>query len=98
MERFKVGMKNYEVDIYKKHCKKGEKTHYLGMILCDSSVEKVKLFAIEVVAGMTFEEVFEKHSNEGVYYAMMNNKKMNDILGWELADELFSVSANVLKE
>lgn len=91
-------MKNYEVDIYKKHCKKSEKTHYLGMILCDSSIEKVSLFAIEVVAGMTFEEAFKKHKEEGLCYATLNNKKVDDIIGWELAEKLFTAQANVLRE
>ena len=91
-------MKDYEVDIYKKHCRKNEKNHYLGMILCDSSIEKVSLFAIEVVAGMTFEEVFEKHKEEGMCYAMMNNKKMDEMIGWDLAEKLFTVQANVLRE
>lgn len=108
MEEMKMAKKtkDYDVDVYSasSHGRYG-KDHYFRWCLNDTSIENVKLFAIEILAGMTYKEVF---GDDSCLYGMkkianadgtfrLKTPSADEILGYEVAESRFTIKAKVLK-
>lgn len=100
-------MRDYEVEIYERHSH-GHfgKQHYLGWILNDSSVENVKSFAAEILAGMTYREVFKDcpYLIPGYRFVSIGDGKYrcekidaDDKIGYEQVEKLFTIKARLFR-
>lgn len=98
--------KDYDVDVYSSssHGRYG-KDHFFRWCLNDTSIENVKLFAIEILAGMTYKEVF---GDDFFMYGMkkienadgtfrLKTPSADEMLGYEVAESRFTIKARVLK-
>lgn len=100
-------MKQYEIEVYssRSHGIYG-KLHYTDadMILAADTIAEVKSFAIDVLAGMTFREVFGEKRDYGLSWEKQpdgTNKakwhQADDKIGMEYALSAFTVKARVFR-
>lgn len=100
-------MKQYEIEFYEKysHGIYG-KQHFTNadMILAADTIEQVKSFAIEVLAGMTYREVYGEKRDYGFSWVKTPDGKekpewhqADDKIGLERASNCFTVKARVFR-
>lgn len=103
--------KQYEVEIYEKHSHGHYgKTHYFGWVLSSDKRENAETFALEILAGMTPDEI--KKESDGRFitscglhrWEALGNGKVRYIpipndqpVGYEFAESAFTVKARVFR-
>lgn len=87
--------KDYAVEIYSRYSSgRYGKDHYCGWVLNDISIDNVKSFALEIIAGMTYREFTEQAMTT---LCMPFGVSEDDKIGYEKAEELFTIKASVFK-
>ena len=101
-------MKQYEIEIYgsqfhghfgKRHFK------HLNMILSHDTIAKVKDFALDIIAGFTYKEVYGENpiSYGGEFVPIGNGKEKyvahtaDEQIGYENAERDFTIKARVFR-
>ena len=99
-------MKNYEVEVYESGLHGQYKaSKKFTWILSSNTIQQVKDFAFEILAGMTFEEVY---SDNTILYGFeeirlddgkikLRKYQAKETLGYELAERRFTIKARVYK-
>ena len=99
-------MKNYEVEIFES----GQHGQYKASkiftwILSSDTISKAKDFATDILAGMTFKEVYGENTARYGYkkISLENGEcklhfyKADELLGYEVAEKHFTIKARLLK-
>lgn len=99
-------MKNYEIEIYESGLHGRNKANKIfSWNLNADSISQVKSFALEILAGMTFVEVygdipilygFERIPNDNGTFKL-RKYQADEILGYENAEKRFTIKARVAK-
>lgn len=92
--------KQYEISVYSKAHSGGEKAEEYTkarMVLPSTSIKNAKEFALDVIAGLTFGEVYEEDEDTISWLKTWCNAKMSDTIGYEHAEKHFAIRANILK-
>lgn len=102
--------KQYEVEIYEKHSHgHWGKQHYFGWVLSSDKVANAESFALDILAGMTPNEVVKESDGRFILCGLHTMKKQEDgsykyakldldePFGYEEVQERFTVKARVFR-